>query len=196
MYEEVKSMKQLAFFIDINKCISCHSCTYACSNEKDLKDTMRRKVLSITQQQVLDELHFSTSCHHCETPACMPVCRQNCFRKLRNGIVILESQNCIGCNKCVSACPFQAISINKNTKKADKCDMCYSLLQKGEQPICVQTCIADAISIRDIYEEYPSAYQASLKEYPIKSITQPSTRFKYNPPTKIKFWANESEDEK
>jgi Fe-S-cluster-containing dehydrogenase component len=183
-------MKQLAFFIDVNKCIYCRSCTYACSNENNTNQIKRRKVLSIAQESLQDDIHFSTSCNHCETPACMPVCNQNCIRKLKNGVVILDKQNCIGCGKCAGACPFQAIKIDLQTNKADKCDMCYSRLQKGQKPVCVESCIAGAISIGDITIDHLD-YQATLDGYKMKTITNPSTRYKYERTEKKRFWAKE-----
>lgn len=71
--------------------------------------------------------------------------------------------------------------------------MCYSRQQKGQHPICVESCIAGAISIRNIMEDYPSEYKASLEGYTIKTITNPSTRYKYKSTEKIRVWADESE---
>ncbi|WP_019241140.1 MULTISPECIES: 4Fe-4S dicluster domain-containing protein [Bacillus] len=186
-------MKQLAFFIDVNKCIYCRSCTYACSNEHETSQTNRRRIQTIYQQDEQEHIHFSTSCNHCETPACMTVCNHHCIRKMRNGIVVLDNQNCVGCGKCASACPFQAITIHKSTNKADKCDMCYGRLQKGEQPVCVQACIAEAISIGSINDECDDLYKATLKEYTMKTITNPSTRYKYQKANRTQIWAKESE---
>lgn len=185
-------MKQLGFFIDISKCISCRSCTYACSNEHTKEQSNRRKIVGIHKEKE-HNIQFSTSCNHCETPACMTVCPQNCFKKLRNGIVVLNNHNCTGCQKCAAACPFDSIHVHPHTHKADKCDMCYTRLQKGLQPTCVESCIANAISVEDIYQPYPSDYQVQLKEYTMKQITNPSTRYKINPIQKTRFF-QEKED--
>ncbi len=134
------------------------------------------------------------SCNHCETPACMTVCPRNCIRKLRNGVVIIDTKDCDGCGKCVSVCPFDAITIDTTLQKADKCDMCYSRQQRGEQPICVDSCIAGAISIVDLYADPPSDYQPMFKEFSMKTITKPTTRFKYDKQEKIRIWAVERKD--
>ena len=188
------AMTQLAFFIDINKCIFCHSCTYACNNENGPKDLKRRKILTVRQDHSEDTIHFSTSCNHCETPACMTVCNKNALKKLRNGIVVLDKKKCNGCAKCVAVCPFQAIKIDNKTNKADKCDMCYRRLQKGQQPICVEACIANAIYIDDITEKYPAEYRQTLKGYKMKTITNPSTRFKFEREEKLKLWINAGDE--
>lgn len=188
-------MKQLAFFIDVDKCIFCHSCTFACANENNTGEFRRRNLIKIPSGNSLDEIQFSMSCNHCETPACMTVCSRNCIRKLRNGIVILDSENCNGCKKCVSVCPFSAISVNPYRNKADKCDMCYKRQQRGDQPVCIEACIADAITIRDISQEYPSNYKSTLKEYSMKTITNPSTRFKYERREKTRIWARKGDSQ-
>lgn len=184
------TLKQLAFFIDVNKCIACRSCTFACSNENGISGVKRRKITTVHPGHSQEHIHFSSSCHHCETPACMTVCPNNCIQKLRNGIVLLNSQNCDGCGKCESVCPFQAITIDSKTNKADKCDMCHSRLQKGQQPACVESCIADAIAIKDIYEDYPQEYTPSFEGYRMKSITSPTTRYKYEKTNSTRFWAD------
>lgn len=186
-------MKQLAFFIDVNKCIVCRSCTFACSNENGTDDIKRRKILTINPGHSQEHIHFSSSCNHCETPACMTVCPTNCIQKLRNGIVLLNRQNCTGCGKCESVCPFQAITIDPKTKKADKCDMCHSRQQKGQQPACVESCIADAIAIRNINEDYPIEYKPSIEGYRMKTITRPTTRYKYEKTNSTRFWADQRE---
>jgi Fe-S-cluster-containing dehydrogenase component len=107
---------------------------------------------------------------------------------MRNGIVVLNPHSCDGCGKCESVCPFQAISINTATKKADKCDMCYSRLQQNEAPVCVESCIAGAIKIGDIHAHDASEYSTSFGEFSMKNFTNPSTRLKYSKKDKIRIW--------
>lgn len=71
--------------------------------------------------------------------------------------------------------------------------MCFNRLQKGEQPVCVESCIAEAITIRNIMEDYPPEYTSSLKDYSMKTITNPSTRYKYESIEKTRVWASERE---
>ena len=68
--------------------------------------------------------------------------------------------------------------------------MCHSRLQKGQQPTCVESCIANAIAIKDIYEEYPQEYTPSFEGYRMKSITNPATRYKYEKTNSTRFWAD------
>jgi electron transfer flavoprotein alpha subunit len=50
------------------------------------------------------------------------------------------SASCIGCSKCVTACPFGAIAVeNKLAKTNDKCTLCGA---------CVQVCPVSAIEIK------------------------------------------------
>lgn len=61
-------------------------------------------------------------------------------------------------------------------------------------PVCVESCIAGAIRIYDLYKDYPSEYQSLYKEFSMKTITNPSTRFKYEKEKKTRFWTAESEE--
>ena len=69
--------------------------------------------------------------------------------------------------------------------------MCYSRLQRGDKPVCVESCIAGAIKIANIYEDYPSEYQSSLTDYSMKTITNPSTRLKHEKWEKTRIWATD-----
>ncbi len=170
-------VKQLGFLIDKDKCIGCRTCEFACKNERNQKDTSRRKVVPLIQDDGNVFSYLSVACNHCLNPACMSVCPTGCFSKTRNGIVLLDSSMCTGCKRCINACPFHAITILDETGKADKCDMCIDRQGRGEQPVCVSACIVDAIRIIDVHDPLSSQYQQATHEYKMKSITCPSIRF-------------------
>jgi NAD-dependent dihydropyrimidine dehydrogenase PreA subunit/flavodoxin len=52
----------------------------------------------------------------------------------------INHDKCIGCNKCVSCCPMQNLSLNNNNKAihTNKCTLCYR---------CVHTCPTQAIAL-------------------------------------------------
>jgi len=62
-------------------------------------------------------------------------------------IVYVEEKECIGCARCVKACPFEPkrIQINRN-KKAIKCDLCRG---RENGPACIEYCQCLAIGMSD-----------------------------------------------
>jgi formate dehydrogenase beta subunit len=57
-----------------------------------------------------------------------------------NGIVDFQQENCIGCQFCVSGCPFNIPKFNPNTKKVYKCTLCSDRVGAGLEPACIKAC--------------------------------------------------------
>lgn len=111
-------------YIEPDYCTGCQTCVAACQN-----------------------LHHTTSilntCLHCNEPACQAVCPVHAVKKDSYGIVSIDDSLCISCKRCAAACPNFSITLSSNDplkKTALKCDMCQSLLKKGQEPACVASC--------------------------------------------------------
>lgn len=167
---------QLGFKMNLGRCIGCRACEMACRNENGWELT-RRKVRSLERSGSSSDIFFSMACNHCENPACIGSCPNHCFRKRRDGIVVLDSSRCNGCKKCLGTCPFDAISFNPATAKIDKCNMCVDRLEKGLKPACVSACVSKALSIINTYERLESNEEKWFSSIPFVNFTNPSVRF-------------------
>ena len=92
--------------------------------------------------------HVTAACHHCIDPACLNACPVMAYEKNPlTGIVKHLDDQCIGCQYCIFACPYDVPKYNKKKGIIRKCDMCSSRLAVGEAPACVQACPHQAIRI-------------------------------------------------
>ena len=57
-----------------------------------------------------------------------------------NGIVDFQQENCIGCEFCVSGCPYNIPKFNQETKKVYKCTLCSDRVGQGLEPACIKAC--------------------------------------------------------
>src|SRR4051812_30014434 len=57
-----------------------------------------------------------------------------------NGIVDFNQANCIGCQYCVTGCPFNIPKFNNTTKKVYKCTLCSDRVGVGLEPACIKSC--------------------------------------------------------
>jgi Fe-S-cluster-containing dehydrogenase component len=108
--------------IDINKCIGCNYCTYACQAVNNLADDMLYNVVTTETTQSGEEYFLSRPCMQCEEAPCVHVCPVGATYYREDGIVAMDYDLCIGCRYCQVACPYNARVFNwKNPiEKSDK----------------------------------------------------------------------------
>ncbi|MFV1984450.1 MAG: sulfate reduction electron transfer complex DsrMKJOP subunit DsrO [Thiohalomonadales bacterium] len=152
---EGDSSKRWAMVIDLQRCIGCQACTVSCHIENQAPIGQFRTTVS--EYEVTDALsgkvsHFTLPrlCNHCENPPCVPVCPVSATYQRKDGIVVVDSDRCVGCAYCVQACPYDARFINPITGTADKCTFCTHRLDANLLPACVESCVGGARNIGDL----------------------------------------------
>jgi Fe-S-cluster-containing dehydrogenase component/DMSO reductase anchor subunit len=177
--------QQYAFEVDLDRCSGCKACVAACHalNGLDEDETWRSVGLLIGGTRSAPVLqHVTAACHHCLQPACMTACPVNAYEKdLSTGIVKHLDDQCIGCQYCTFACPYEVPRYHPGKGIVRKCDMCSSRLAVGEAPACVQSCPHEAISIKVVHQQQviDDAEAANfLPAAPDPQSTLPATTYK------------------
>jgi Fe-S-cluster-containing dehydrogenase component len=98
--------------IDINKCIGCSYCTYACQAVNNLADDMLYNVVTTETTQSGEKYFLSRPCMQCEEAPCVHVCPVKATYYRPDGIVAMDYTKCIGCRYCQVACPYNARVFN------------------------------------------------------------------------------------
>jgi len=137
------SDKRVYFNPDL--CCGCKSCAAACSYA--FLDHSR-----LSHSKLNDKAELPMHCMHCESAACVEACPTNALRKDDDGVVRRSAFLCVGCNSCVSACPFGVLPSDLKQHVPAKCDLCSDRIAEDEVPRCVATCTSGALSFRDVEE--------------------------------------------
>jgi anaerobic dimethyl sulfoxide reductase subunit B (iron-sulfur subunit) len=141
-------VRQIGFYIIPGRCVQCHACEVACkvTNGVDLGPRWRRvRDHWDGQFPKVTNISMSSSCMHCEKPACREVCPTGAIAKrAEDGIVVVNQNECIGCRACGAACPYGAPQYGR-TGKMEKCNLCLAQLSQGKPPACVATCPGEAL---------------------------------------------------
>ncbi|MDR3216788.1 MAG: 4Fe-4S binding protein [Clostridiaceae bacterium] len=141
-------------YVDEKWCLGCHLCEYYCafanSGKSDMVDAFKNMKLSprirIEEgREGAKAISFAVSCRHCDEPFCVKSCIAGAIRQ-EDGIVVIDSEKCVGCCTCILVCPFGALSPSQNGTML-KCELCIN--NAGGVPACVKGCINRAI----VFEE-------------------------------------------
>jgi formate dehydrogenase beta subunit len=147
--------------VDTTTCIGCKACEVACLEWNGYE--FRETTFNNTYQTMPDTawnfwnlirfneheaddgtpqwLMRKDQCMHCAEPGCLIACpADGAIVQYSNGIVDFNQEHCIGCQYCVTGCPFNIPKFNAETKKVYKCTLCSDRVGAGLEPACIKSC--------------------------------------------------------
>lgn len=162
--------------IDLRTCVGCNACSLACRQEHGtpsgiLYSRVQNREVGTYPKTRLEALPLL--CMHCDDAPCVKVCPTKATYVGPNGIVRVDAAKCIGCRRCMDACPYGARFFNDGASGAyfpgqgatayesatagehvkgtvEKCDFCVDRVTAGQEPACVQSCTAKARHFGDL----------------------------------------------
>jgi molybdopterin-containing oxidoreductase family iron-sulfur binding subunit len=155
--------KKFVMVIDLSRCKNVKACQSACNHMHGVHPGQNWiKVLEMKDADHTAPYWEPTTCMHCDEPPCVKVCPVDATFKRQDGIVLIDSDRCIGCRFCMAACPYSTrvfnwdepvltqevaamdysceTSMPQKRGTVGKCDFCPDMTRKGELPHCVSAC--------------------------------------------------------
>jgi molybdopterin-containing oxidoreductase family iron-sulfur binding subunit len=162
--------------VDTERCVGCWSCAVICKSENQIPvGTWWNRIL--TDGEALDtpriehgepEMHWvPLACQHCGNAPCVKVCPVQATYHRDDGVVMQDTDRCIGCRYCMISCPYGVRTFNwgaavhptdeafgmvaaRPVGTVEKCTLCVHRLAEGQVPSCVWSCPAQARIFGDL----------------------------------------------
>ena len=186
---------EFAYGLDLSRCVGCRRCVYACVHENNqsrdpqihwirVLEMKKDRGIDFAESNIYydpeevpekDAFYVPVACQQCRNPPCVKVCPVKATWQEPDGIVVIDSDWCIGCRCCMSACPYgarhfnwseptiAAEEINPDTHYlgnrprpkgvVEKCTFCIHRTRKGRYPACVEICPVGARKFGNLLDE-------------------------------------------
>lgn len=124
---------------DNEKCVGCDICEYACSFEKEkVFNPLKSRIRSVRIGQIQNT---AVTCKGCIDAPCILACPEKAISQAKKtGAIVVDESKCKGCDWCIDACKYGAITLHPRSHKAIVCDTC------GGDPKCIPACPESALS--------------------------------------------------
>jgi Fe-S-cluster-containing dehydrogenase component len=168
--------KKFVMVIDLARCKNVKACQSSCNHAHELNPGQNWiKIYPMQDAENTAPYWEPTTCMHCDDPPCVKVCPVDATFKRQDGLVLIDSDRCIGCRFCMAACPYSTrvfnweepeipkeiaekpysceTSLPQKKGTVSKCDFCADMTRKGELPHCVTACPNGVFAFGDMIED-------------------------------------------
>ena len=156
--------------IDLRTCDGCKGCTMACQQRHGLRPEQTWIDVYEMKDATGGTYNMPRPCMMCEDAPCMYICPVGANIRTDEGLVLVDTDACVGSRACMAACPYEARYFNwtdplpqKRLPMAPspqmpvpekgtvgKCVFCADRLPQGELPACVSGCPMGVLYIGDL----------------------------------------------
>ncbi len=179
-----RRVRRWVMAIDLRYCDGCISigrsprCTQACILGRAVPEGMEWIQVYQAELPGGGTQFIPTPCQQCQNPPCVNVCPVAATYSTPEGVVLIDSNRCIGCRICMAACPYQRRFFNwgdpvqpalppqsvlaeyspehqfpAQRGTVMKCDFCPEKPREGSITHCAQGCPNGAIYYGDDEED-------------------------------------------
>lgn len=176
--------KKFVMVIDLARCKNLKKCQESCNHAHEVHPGQNWiKVYSMQEADASAPFWQPTTCMHCDEPPCVKVCPVDATFKRQDGLVLIDSDRCIGCRFCMAACPYSTRVFNweepalpekgmsdhvimksgsdysaetstpQKKGTVGKCDFCPDMARMGMLPHCVSACPNGVFMFGDMNED-------------------------------------------
>lgn len=125
--------------VELERCIGCRLCEVYCAVVHGEGMGVERSRIRVNTYY--PGVEIPNVCFHCNDAPCRSACPVNAIAINSNFVVEIDNEKCVGCRRCVNACPAHAIFTVKGQKSPIVCDMCSG----KPSPTCVEICPTNAL---------------------------------------------------
>lgn len=148
--KDIPPGENICMVVDLDRCWGCRACEVACKQELEIGAGPRPMLIEeIGPRKIDGKLHkdfVPVMCQHCHEPACLEACPTEAIFRAQDLSVQINSDLCIQCGECTSACPFGVIDYSEAYGPV-KCNFCFSRRESGWLPSCAQHCEGRAFTV-------------------------------------------------
>ena len=167
--------------IDLRSCDGCRACTRSCQQRHGLREEQTWIKVYDMEDSSGGTFPMPRPCMMCEDPPCLKVCPVGATLMTDEGLVLVDTDTCVGSRACMAACPYEARYFNwqdplpakrlpmPNTPQmpiaqkgtVGKCVLCADRLPQGELPACVSGCPMGVLYVGDLVSDVAVNSQGS-----------------------------------
>ncbi len=157
-----------AIITDLNKCFGCGGCQMSCKEwntsgmfgplpdlnpygDLDVMFWLRVLYIEIGEWPQTKVYNIPINCFHCLNAPCVEVCPVGAtFKRVEDGIVLVDYTKCIGCKYCIYGCPYGNRLFDPIEGVVKKCTHCFdrindpNLPPEERIPACIHGCMVQA----------------------------------------------------
>ena len=190
--------RSFVMVIDLARCKNARKCIEGCQHGHDLLPSQEwMKVYLMKDNPESEPYWFPKNCFHCDNPPCVKVCPVGATFKRSDNTVLVDTDVCIGCKFCISACPYSARILNWTNEESyssndptyspeaslpaqhgtvSKCDFCPDRSREGKLPYCASSCPMGAIYFGDSNEDAVTNGEETLR---FKELIKERSGYRY-----------------